>query len=65
LIIGGGMFFQHERGQFFGQRTGHVFALRERHQVLLVPRAEHALERYARTLEPPFPKSLPILATQK
>jgi hypothetical protein len=65
LAIDGGMLFQHERSQFLGQGAGHVFTLRERHQLVLVGLTKHSFKRRPGPLEPTFPKCLAILAAQK
>jgi hypothetical protein len=65
LAIRSGMLFQQEGRQLLAQKTGHVLAFREGHQLVLIRFTEHPFECSARTQQPAFPKCLSILPAQK
>jgi len=59
------MLFHEKRRQLLGQRTGHILALCEGDELVLVGLAEHSLKRSPRPQQPSFPKCLSILPAQK
>jgi hypothetical protein len=59
------MLLEKEGSQLLTEQTGHVLALGEGHELVLVRFGEHALECLPRAQQPPFAQCLALPAMQK